>query len=83
MTIARMEMFSYVCVMSTNQTSSTLDRFILLDEMREIMRGYSEQQIFRLEREGIIPRRRIIGKRRTGWLESEVREWMQNRPMVR
>lgn len=60
-----------------------IDQFVTMAEMRRIMRGYSEQQIRRLEKERVIPARRYIGKRKTGWLLSEVREWMQNRPMVR
>lgn len=69
--------------MSTNLGSDALDRFVTIDEMEKIMRGYSKQQILRLEKERVIPARRYIGKRKTGWLLSEVREWMQNRPRVR
>ena len=63
--------------------TSGLDRFITMPEMQEIMRGYSEAQILRLERDGTLPSRRLIGKRRKAWLYSEVSEWIRNRPKVR
>lgn len=71
----------YVILMRMT-TFDSIDRFILMDEMKQITR-YSEDQILRLERERVIPARRYIGKRKTGWLLSEVREWIQNRPTVR
>ena len=61
--------------------TSDLDRFILMDEMRKITR-YSEDQLLRLEREHVIPQRRLIGKRRKGWLRSEIAAWIEARPRV-
>lgn len=54
-----------------------------MPEMREIMRGYSEPQILRLVKDGTLPARRKIGKRRLAWLESDIREWLRSRPKVR
>ena len=72
----------YVGFMQT-YAAAIPDRFITMQEMKDIMRGYSEAQIVRLERDGAIPTRVYIGKRRTAWLQSEVIEWMKNRPRVR
>jgi prophage regulatory protein len=38
--------------------------------------------IWRLEKAGDFPRRRKIGNGIVGWLESEVDEWIRNRPVV-
>ena len=69
--------------MDTLRTQALLDRFITMSEMKDIMRGYSESQILRLVKDGTLPARRKIGKRRLAWLESDVREWMRTRPQVR
>lgn len=74
-------MTAYVSPMH-ERSAAVLDRFITMEEMKGIMRGYSEEQIRRLEKDGTIPSRRFIGKRRTGWLASEIHEWMRNRPRV-
>jgi predicted DNA-binding transcriptional regulator AlpA len=42
----------------------------------------SRTTIWRLEREGEFPRRRQIVGHRIGWLESEVVEWIQGRPLA-
>lgn len=38
--------------------------------------------IFTLEREGKFPRRRQLSPVRVWWLESEIDEWLRNRPVV-
>jgi len=40
---------------------------------------YSPQHIARLEKAGQFPKRVHIGPNRVGWVESEVREWLQER----
>jgi prophage regulatory protein len=40
---------------------------------------YSPQHIARLEKAGKFPRRVQIGPNRVGWVESEVRDWLQER----
>lgn len=40
---------------------------------------YSPQHIARLEKAGKFPRRVQIGPNRVGWVEDEVRDWLQMR----
>ena len=76
-------MYGYVWLaMSEVLVRTNMDRFVSLREMSKIC-GYSEMQILRLEKERVIPPRRYIGKRKTGWLQSEIEEWMRRRPLVR
>jgi prophage regulatory protein len=44
--------------------------------------GLGRTTIWRLERAGDFPRRRQIGVGTTGWLESEVNEWIRARPVA-
>lgn len=43
---------------------------------------FSERQARRLEEDGLFPPRRLIGRRKTAFLESEVLEWMRTRPLI-
>ena len=38
--------------------------------------------IWRMEKRGDLPRRKQISTRTVGWLESEIKEWLQQRPLV-
>jgi prophage regulatory protein len=38
--------------------------------------------VWRLERQGLFPRRIKIGPNSVGWRENEVDEWMKSRPVV-
>ncbi|MDR8393792.1 AlpA family phage regulatory protein [Aliifodinibius sp. S!AR15-10] len=38
--------------------------------------------IWHMEKRGELPRRKQIFTRTVGWLESEIREWLQQRPLV-
>lgn len=38
--------------------------------------------IWRMEKRGELPRRKQISSRSVGWLESEIKEWLENRPLV-
>ena len=40
---------------------------------------YSPQHIARLEKAGMFPKRVQIGPNRVGWVEDEVRDWLQAR----
>jgi prophage regulatory protein len=42
--------------------------------------GVSRPTAYRLEREGSFPRRRQLGPRATGWLLSDLENWLQSRP---
>ena len=44
---------------------------------------YSPQHIARLERAGLFPKRVPLGPNRVGWVESEVREWLETRLALR
>lgn len=55
------------------------DRFLLEKAVRELT-GLSRSQRWRLEKENLFPRRRRIGKRRVGWLQSEIADWVRTRP---
>lgn len=57
--------------MSTN-------KFIRIHEVVEIT-GLSQSTISRLEKNKEFPMRRRIGMRAVGWLENEVRDWVDER----
>jgi prophage regulatory protein len=46
------------------------------------MTGLSRTTIWRLERDTEFPKRRQLGLRRIGWVESEVLGWMESRTQV-
>jgi prophage regulatory protein len=49
----------------------------------ERMTGLSRSTLWRLEREGSFPRRRKLSANAVGWLENEVRIWLQKRAQLR
>lgn len=38
--------------------------------------------VWRMEKRGELPRRKQISSRTVGWLESDIKEWLDNRPFV-
>jgi prophage regulatory protein len=44
--------------------------------------GKGRTTIWREEREGRFPKRRVIGEGQVGWLESEITEWIRSRPLA-
>ena len=46
------------------------------------MVGLSRSTIWRLEKEGLFPRRRQISPHLVGWVNSEVQDWIANRKPV-
>lgn len=54
------------------------DRMMRLPEVLRLT-GLSESGVRYLENVGIFPRRRKIGIRAVGWLESEINTWISNR----
>lgn len=54
------------------------DRFLRSQEVRQ-KTGLSLSTIWRQERTGDFPKRRLIGRKAVGWLESEVETWLQAR----
>jgi prophage regulatory protein len=53
-------------------------RYLRMQDILEIT-GVSRTTIDRWEAEGRFPRRRKLGGRAIGWLESEVLEWVNTR----
>ena len=53
-------------------------KFIRLKELI-VKTGLSRVTIWRLERAGLFPQRRRIGRAAIAWLEDEVEEWMKSR----
>ncbi len=56
-------------------------RMLSRDEVVE-MTGISSATIWRMERRGDFPSRRQLTEGRVGWLDSEVEEWLETRPVV-
>ncbi len=54
------------------------EQFLTEKEVSKLS-GLSRVTIWRMQREGEFPLRRQIGRRRVGWLKSEVEEWMRTR----
>jgi prophage regulatory protein len=54
------------------------DRFVREDERRQIT-GLSRTTWWRMERQGIAPKRRQLSPNSTGWFLSEITAWMQSR----
>ena len=42
--------------------------------------GLSRTTIWRLERAGLFPLRRRIGRQAVGWLASDINDWLASRP---
>lgn len=56
-------------------------RIIRLPEVANRV-GLSRTRIYELERAGKFPKRRHIADRATGWIESEIDEFIDSRPVV-
>lgn len=61
-------------------TVEAMDRIIREDEARRIS-GLGRTARWKMERAGTFPQRRAIVGRITGYLESELREWVRSRPV--
>ena len=55
-----------------------MKRIISAKERRKLV-PYSDQHIYRLEQQGLFPRRVKIGQHRVGWVEAEVLDWIEAR----
>jgi prophage regulatory protein len=58
------------------------DRIIRKPELLEIT-GVSHPTIWRWEKAGKFPKRLILGPNSSGWLESEVQGWIENKVLNR
>ncbi len=57
------------------------DRYLNLTEILHTTTA-SAATVWRWERDGKFPKRRKLGPRRVGWLESEVQDWINQRAGV-
>lgn len=60
---------------------SEMPRLIYYPEVKRLT-GLSRSTIWKLEKEGTFPRRRLITTNRVAWLESAVHEWINSRAEV-
>lgn len=56
-------------------------KIIRPSELAEIL-SVSTVTIWRMEKRGELPPRKQISSRVVGWLESDIKEWLENRPNV-
>lgn len=61
---------------------SPCDRLVLEPE-RKALTGYCRGHWWRLEQDGLVPRRIRIGPRKVAWLLSELQSWMCQRAALR
>lgn len=50
-------------------------------ELAELL-SVSTVTVWRMEKRGELPRRKKISARTVGWLESDIKDWLENRPLV-
>ncbi|HKK47408.1 MAG TPA: AlpA family phage regulatory protein [Balneolaceae bacterium] len=59
---------------------STL-KIIRPKQLAELL-SVSTVTVWRMEKRRELPRRKKISSRTVGWLESDIKEWLDNRPLV-
>ena len=64
--------------MEVNDTESGLDRFIGEPEIKKIT-SLSRSTRWRLEREGKFPKKHHLSANRIGYLQSDIKEWLESR----
>lgn len=58
------------------------DRYLFMNEVEKAT-TLSRSSIYRMEANNKFPARRQLGPNRVGWLESEVRDWMRRRQVIK
>lgn len=48
-------------------------------ELAELL-SVSQVTLWRMEKRGELPKRKQISSRAVGWLESDIKKWLENRP---
>lgn len=48
----------------------------------QVLTKLSKSTRWRLEKEGLFPKKRRLSRRSVGWLASEIQDWMQSRSEV-
>ena len=69
-------------VSDARKTRAPPDRVILEPE-RALITGYSRGWWWKLEQEGMVPKRIKLGPKRVGWLLSELEQWLRERAAAR
>lgn len=54
-------------------------KIIRMGELSHML-GVSKTTLWRMEKRGELPQRIKISRRVVGWLESDIKEWLKNRP---
>jgi prophage regulatory protein len=67
--------------MKRHELKDELPRLIGFREVRRIT-GLCRSSVWRLERDGNFPRRRLVTATKVAWILSEVLEWMHSRSVV-
>lgn len=62
--------------------SGITDSYMRKPQVRAVT-GLSDTTIWRLERANKFPQRRKLSSNATGWLLSEVQEWLRSRPSTK
>jgi prophage regulatory protein len=58
------------------------DSFIRWNFLRKLIGNPGRTTVWRWEKEGKFPRRRLLGGRSVAWLKSEIMDWMATRPQA-
>jgi prophage regulatory protein len=56
-------------------------RIIFFPEIKKLT-GLSRSTVWKLEKKGLFPQRRLVTETRVGWIESEVLSWIESRIKV-
>ncbi len=54
-------------------------QILRINDLVEIL-GVSRVTLWRWERDGLLPPKRVLGPNTVGWLEFEILEWLESRP---
>lgn len=54
-------------------------QILRINDLVELL-GVSRVTLWRWERDGLLPPKRVLGPNTVGWLESEILEWLESRP---
>ena len=66
---------------STTEERNQIPRLVYYPEIKKLT-GLSRSTIWKMEKTGRFPRRRLISTNRVAWLESEVHDWIRSRAEV-
>ena len=58
------------------------DKILRAKQVKEAV-GYSIPSIYRLAKQGLFPKPLKLGKHASGWIESEVNDWLEKKIVAR